>query len=476
LAQTGGIFDSVQGGGGSGGASKRIASLSLRDFQIQDYVWQRLVVSVCTHQIGTENSPTPFQYQYRVRDLSDVMIGHGATHFSPNHERPLLYFQVLMLCQEYEVALDYLAAQHRTIDAVHFALVLHYYGLLRLHSDTAAPSDQSAPSPRHQPFSSSFHTPNTYGLCDPETRSFKFSDLLDGYVQTFSRYWPGRAADYYAMLENKDGIHQERKDHIVRLILQTRSHNLLTLLVGSSHDDHRSILNDLLEEREYEDCMELAAQKAQAQGEGEIAVTLYHRCKKYTHALVQMNVLLASSLRPTTLKERRERTERMARQFAGDLSNVQPARNDNVVLYQQQMKTLKRLLNMAFFFRKMEEQDWVQAQEAAALSRVVNVDLSGSGTQQNIQETIRHSFNGLDNAVKSNVGLFLTEYLRCLYELFQQNVAGQPPGDTLRRRLLEIKRRADIVFQHAVCIQGQQYQFSSDDQNKLMKYLSLMKL
>ena len=259
LSQTGGMFDSVQGvgggGSGSGSESKRIASLFLRDFQIQDYVWQRLVVSVCTQQIGTENGPTSFQYH--VRDLSDVMIGHGATYFSPNHERPLLYFQVLMLCQEYEVALDYLAAQHRTIDAVHFALVLHYYGLLRLPSD---------PSPPHQPSSSSssssssFHTPNTYGLCNPETRSFKFSDLLDGYVQTFSRYWPGRAADYYAMLENKDG-HQERKDKIVHLILQTRSHNKLTLLVGSSHDDHRSILNDLLEEREYEDCMESAAQK-----------------------------------------------------------------------------------------------------------------------------------------------------------------------------------------------------------------------
>ena len=129
---------------------------------------------------------------------------------------------------------------------------------------------------------------------------------------------------------------------------------------------------------------------------------------------------------------------------------------------------------MSVFFKKMEQQDWSKAQDAAAQSRVVNIDVSK--TQHNIQETIRTAFNELDNAVKMNVALFLTEYMRCLYELFTFNVNGQAPGDTLRQTLQEIRRRADIVFQHAVCIQGQQYQFSTDDQNKLMQYLSLMKL
>ena len=375
----------------------------------------------------------------------------------------MLYFQVLLLTQEFEIALDYLTLQQRKSDATHFALTLNYYGALRLPNDTC-PRAQTKFSPNV----------DTNGLCHPNTREFDFYDLLDGYVKSFSRFWPGRAADYYSMLDENELLQKEK--FIVELILNTRNHNLLTMLVGSPYDSHKSILQELFEEKEYNQYMMAAAQKAQQQGESDVAITLYHCCRKYTHAMAQLNVELSSVLRPTAPRDRREEVEKMAREFARGLKSHVPPTNIQVnQLYESHSKTLFRLLNMSVFFRLMEKQNWVQAQDAAAQSRIVNID--GSRTQaSNMQESIRTAFNALDNSVKCNVGLFLTEYMRCLYELYSQNMTGQPPSDALRQRLMEIRRRADIVFQHAVCIQGQQYQFSQDDQNKLMKYLSMMKL
>lgn len=452
LSQCGGCLGGGGNGGGNGngGTHKRLESLQLLNFQVQDYMWQRLVVSIATSSLLQH-----VQERYHVRDLAQTITAFGPKHFSPNNERPLLYFQVLLLAQEFELALDYLVQQHRQVDAVHFALALHHYGALRVVGE-------------NDPVQFNY-VRNTYGLCDSERRNFDYLQLVSGYVQSFSKWWPGRAADYYVMLEGP-----ERIRCLTDLIVKTRNHNLLTVLVGSPYDDHKSVLEELLTEEEYLSCMESSATLAQHQGECDVSVTLYHRCKKYTHAMAVLNKELSSVMRPTVPKERRDYIEGMARNFVRQgLSQVQrPRPNDQ--MFEHHSITLKRLLNMSVFFKRMESQEWSKAHEAAAQSRIVNVD--ASRMQHNVQETIRTSFNALDNAVKMNVALFLTEYMRCLYELFQFNVNGQAPSDTLRQTLHEIRRRADIVFQHAVCIQGQQYQFSTDDQNKLMKYLSLMKL
>jgi hypothetical protein len=360
------------------------------------------------------------------------------------------------LAQEFELALDYLVHQHRQVDAVHFAIALYYYGALR----TIDAADTN---------SFTFED-KTYGLCKSEKglTYFDFIQLLNGYVESFSKWWPGRAADYYVMLDKNTRVRL-----ITDLIVKTRNHNLLTVLVGSPYDDRDSILQELLDQSEYLECMEAAALQAKNQGECDISVTIYHCCKKYTHAMAVLNRELSSVMRPTANKQKRDNVEKMARNFVqkGLSSVIRPV--ENAEIFKHHSSTLKRLLNMSVFFKKMEAQEWAKAQEAAVQSRIVNVDVSRM--QNNIQEIIRTAFNQLDSTVKENIALFLTEYMRCLYELFQFNVNNQAPSDALRQTLKEISKRGDIVFQHAVCIQGI-YQISTDAQNKLMKYKSLMKL
>lgn len=52
-------------------------------------------------------------------------------HFNPKGSNPLLYFQVLLLSQQFEKAVHYLLVNEDfRIEGVHFAIALYHYGLL----------------------------------------------------------------------------------------------------------------------------------------------------------------------------------------------------------------------------------------------------------------------------------------------------------------------------------------------------------
>jgi hypothetical protein len=80
LSQCGGCLNSQSG-------VKRLESLRIEHFQVQDYMWQHILVSISTASL-TENQ------QYNIIDLAKTIRRFGPHHFSPNNERPLLYFQV----------------------------------------------------------------------------------------------------------------------------------------------------------------------------------------------------------------------------------------------------------------------------------------------------------------------------------------------------------------------------------------------
>jgi len=63
--------------------------------------------------------------------LQDQLNKSGERHFNHDGRHPLRYFRVLLISQQFEQALHYLLRTDYFLVAVHFAIALDYYGLIR---------------------------------------------------------------------------------------------------------------------------------------------------------------------------------------------------------------------------------------------------------------------------------------------------------------------------------------------------------
>ncbi|KAI8801484.1 Nup93/Nic96-domain-containing protein [Cladochytrium replicatum] len=96
---------------------------------IEDYLWLQLMLVSEDGSAGSE----PASAKYSLRDMSAAMQRFGADHFSSKGKTPVIWFKTLLLCGEFERAVEYLTGiDGVAIDAVHFATALAYYGALRV--------------------------------------------------------------------------------------------------------------------------------------------------------------------------------------------------------------------------------------------------------------------------------------------------------------------------------------------------------
>ena len=108
---------------------------------------------------------------------------------------------------------------------------------------------------------------------------------------------------------------------------------------------------------------------------------------------------------------------------------------------------------------------------------------TGHQLQAKDKESIVANFKSLDSSVKSNYGLFLAEYMRCIYTLFQEaqashgTIAGGDQSSS-SAYLTSLRREAVVLRNHAMCIDGTegQYTLTDHDIRKLMQYESNMRV
>ncbi|PVU93141.1 hypothetical protein BB559_003411 [Furculomyces boomerangus] len=83
-------------------------------------------------------------FRYTLSELQALLNKFGKRHFDRDGTNPILYFNVLMLSLQFELAIEFLL-QHEVYfsDAIHFAIALAYYGLINIvdiDSITSGPS------------------------------------------------------------------------------------------------------------------------------------------------------------------------------------------------------------------------------------------------------------------------------------------------------------------------------------------------
>ncbi|RKP25308.1 Nup93/Nic96-domain-containing protein, partial [Syncephalis pseudoplumigaleata] len=101
---------------------------------IEDYIWLQFMLLS-----NGEDAQAMSGEQYTLGELQDTLVKFGPEHFNQRGSHPLHYLQVLLLTGQFERAISYLyELEDYYCEAVHFAIALAYYGLIRVADHKAA--------------------------------------------------------------------------------------------------------------------------------------------------------------------------------------------------------------------------------------------------------------------------------------------------------------------------------------------------
>ncbi|KAK4705630.1 nuclear pore complex protein Nup93, partial [Phenoliferia sp. Uapishka_3] len=231
--------------------------------------------------------------QYGMRDLGRVLIELG-----DNRLKPVLQFRVLLLGGQFERAIDFLFRQSQLqTDAVHFAIALSYFGLLRVPSQPSAVNLLIEEGPSKVP-------------------CLNFSRLLHRYTREFVQVDPQEALQYlYLICLNSDlpaplgkKQTQECLEYIRDVVLETRKYRELlgdvlsdgTKVPGMIQRDLSLI--DLDNESTFtRDLISAAARTARQEKRFEDAILLFDLAEQKNAVFEVLNIELGNSLsRPST--------------------------------------------------------------------------------------------------------------------------------------------------------------------------------
>ncbi|GAA5823921.1 hypothetical protein JCM11251_003347 [Rhodosporidiobolus azoricus] len=262
----------------------------------EDWLWFQLSLVRESEGAGGGEAEAPHE-KYGLRDLAAVLRKFGEQHFDPKGTRPLLYFQVLLLSGQFERAIAFLAphpAYHA--DAVHFAIALAYYGVLRVPAEGQAKNGDGEL------------------LVDPTspTPSLSFSRLLHRYTRLFARTDAAEALQYLYLIclsaDTNPGEVKVAQGLVRELVMETRQYGALlgdvrgdgTKVPGQIERDLK--LLHLPDSRAYLlDIVKAAASRADLEQRFSEAILLYNLAEEYDAVISVLNVELGNSLsRPST--------------------------------------------------------------------------------------------------------------------------------------------------------------------------------
>ncbi|SCZ89311.1 BZ3500_MvSof-1268-A1-R1_Chr1-1g01098 [Microbotryum saponariae] len=263
----------------------------------EDWLWFQLSLVREAEAGGVVGTEAPHE-RYGLRDLAKVLVKFGEAHFDPKGNRPMLYFQVLLLSGQFERAIAFLH-QHSQfhVDAVHFAIALEYYGLLRIPS---APHTSDVDLLVVEQDSSGY-----------DLASIHFARLLHRYTRSFAQTDTEEALNYlYLICLNADlpaplGPNQIKSchDHIRQLVMETRNY---AQLLGDVKNDGTKVpglierdlkLIHLKDERSYLfEIVKSAATRADQEKRFSEAILLYNLADEWDSVIAVLNAELGQSL------------------------------------------------------------------------------------------------------------------------------------------------------------------------------------
>lgn len=383
---------------------------------IEDFLWQRLCFC------GTQ------QHEYTVTTLAENMLQFGSKHFDQDGTCSIVYFQILLLIQEFERAIEYIISSGFQFEGVHFAIVLDQYGALLVDDGNVSSS-----SPGLLLYTGDDGIPM-------EKPMLKFTSLLKHYIHLFSSSNTKQAIDYIFVLREE----QEQYDLLMQLLLDTRSFTVLggRLLPDGSFDE--GMLHNYLNPSKVNHVVSSAAHSARSNGRPMDAVEMYQIVGDFENAINVFNSQLSQNISPSD--PNRELWKQKATEFTNTYLSQSWARERITSVLVGQ--TFQTLLNLSVFFDLHHQSKWSEAMEFLEQLHLLPISTHGEFHRDSSMSI----FMNLQDTVVVIFHKVLVAYMTCISQLYRSSKSQvHQTGSAEYRELL--LRKANVVITFAGMIQ-----------------------
>ncbi|KAL9078270.1 MAG: hypothetical protein Q9157_002816 [Trypethelium eluteriae] len=408
---------------------------------------------------------------FGLQELRESFRELGQRHFSPpdSMETVMTYFMLQILAGMFEQAVFFLYG-YNYIAAVHFAIALDFYGLLRV--------------------SNHFTAPELLSFTTREQPQLNFGYMLGSYTRDFRTGRAVTAADYLILiclnadLTGELGQAQVRLSHeaLRELVLETRDY---AELLGDVRSDGQRIkgaieqrlkLIRLDDQNAYLKLVTIqAASMADDSGRTTDAVLLYHLAEEYEKVIDIVNRALSESIsvdlgqEPLRLEPLRPRTQQDAQPASqqgpvsdslslgviddpAELARIMSETYSRNALILNKINVSKReacgiLLKMQEAKKLVESGQWAPAIDNIKALHLVPID-----TQGNVQVIRERSqaFHTLEPVIARNIGHLLLWTIRASGR--QRDMLANTGFETAERR--EVMERCNWNAKDAMVFAG----------------------
>lgn len=262
---------------------------SALNLSIEDWIWFHLLI---INEFYPGNASSLLFENYTLENLQRKVLSLGPDRFNASSNNPL-YAKTLMLTGLYENTVQYLFDAVNESEAVHLAIALCYYGLLR----TCAA-----------------HGDDLVSVNNKDQIEINFSRLLGSFSRAFKISDPKVAAQYLILICMSRGGHSAEEtskchEALRELTLISREFGLL---LGELSPDNGEVLPGILEKQRalmnlsdvdafHRQIIEISAKRCEEEGRIFDAVRLYQLCQQYNTVVGLINKFLSEILAMTEL-------------------------------------------------------------------------------------------------------------------------------------------------------------------------------
>ncbi|KAI8144737.1 Nup93/Nic96-domain-containing protein [Fennellomyces sp. T-0311] len=409
----------------------------------EDYMWLQLSLvreSVDGEEFGYE--------QYNLSDIQRLILSFNSSEFDKNGSDPRSYFMVLLLTLQFERAVNYLYKNEKTrLEAVHFAIALAYYGLLKIPEE---------------PLTRSI---DLLIIEDDRRESLNFARLIYQYVRISAASNEQNALNYLYLLTLYSDRQRYHSDDMTSLC-----HAYIRELVSCSKDPkallgvrspeqgrqrgqldvHKELIG-ITSEKGYAQAILLPLAETYTQeGRFPEAVFVYELTADYNKVVDILNKQLGDALQQPRAADR----DQMLRRSASDeqiihfsqqtLENYEKQQHIGVLIKESKKHTVRVLIKLLECRRMYENGAYELALQRIRESGVIPLNDDFGQVQRAAEQ-----FERLDDCISKNVPdmlLMVTEMLQKLFGVFTGPQMNSQPAAKQTVGRIEENIRAVLAF------------------------------
>ncbi|OUM66484.1 hypothetical protein PIROE2DRAFT_40773 [Piromyces sp. E2] len=426
---------------------------------VEDYMWFHLILVQESHLTDEPN-----QERYGLREMSQTMQQYGPGFFQKGFQ----WFYVLLICGEFEKAIAYLfSIEKYQVEAVHFAIVLAYYGLLRVplkpnNLETGLLTMDRSSNTIQFNFSRLIHQ-----YCR-SLKMFDTSTILN-YIYIIALYgidYSKKYNNYYSDIFYQSGKYYTDLTYmyICEVILER---NEFVDPKGEANVEGNKVLQDVEKHskliyihspQEFIDKItKVAAQQCTDDGRINDAIVLYNMAKEYNTVICLLNKQLGDAIAQY----------KYSNAFISNDKNSSP--NYNIISVDMAEKILSYYLQQQSIYCTICEKNRTTCTILIGLLKFMNYWKENKLEQAiHVFETLSlipfdkdmatimkkaNEFRNLDENIAKNFPEILVIIMSCVHNMWCQYKQSTYNDETRQAKMLELQRKARVIAVFAGSIQ-----------------------